>query len=91
MQAEIRENATTHGAWCVIHPLSAEDSAAMTALRPDIAGMKGKLEGTAARGPFNGIMERVVAPGNRRQSAPTRRRPRSRRRLQTPLGRCGHL
>jgi acetyl esterase/lipase len=25
--------------------------------------MKGKLEGTAARGPFNGIMERVAAPG----------------------------
>jgi hypothetical protein len=21
MQAEIRENATPHGAWCVIHPL----------------------------------------------------------------------
>jgi len=24
----------------------------------------GKLEGTAARGPFNGIMERVAAPGS---------------------------
>src|ERR1700728_703452 len=63
MQAEIRENATTHGTWCVIDPLSPEDSAAMTALRSAVAGMKGKLEGTAARGPFNGIMERVVAPG----------------------------
>jgi monoterpene epsilon-lactone hydrolase len=63
MQAEIRENPTTHGAWCVIHPLSPEDSAAMTALRSAVAGMKGKLEGTAARGPFNGIMERVGAPG----------------------------
>jgi epsilon-lactone hydrolase len=63
MQAEIRENATTHGARCLIHPLSPEDSAAMTALRSAVAGMKGKLEGTAARGPFNGIMERVVAPG----------------------------
>lgn len=63
MQAEIRENTTTHGAWCVTHPLSPEDSAAMTALRSVVAGMKGKLEGTPARGPFNGIMERVAAPG----------------------------
>src|ERR1700728_2300873 len=63
MQAEIRENATTHGTWCVIDPLSPEDSAAMTALRSAVAGMKGKLEGTAARGPCNGMMERVVAPG----------------------------
>jgi hypothetical protein len=36
----------------------------MTALRSVVAGMKGKLEGTAARGPFNGIMERVAAPGS---------------------------
>ena len=62
MQAEVRENPTTHGSWCVIHPLSPEDSAAMTALRSAVAGMKGKLEGTAARSPFNGIMERVGAP-----------------------------
>jgi len=62
MQAEIRENTTTQGAWCVIHPLSPEDSAAMTALRSAVAGMKGKLEGTAARGPFDGIMEHVAAP-----------------------------
>jgi monoterpene epsilon-lactone hydrolase len=63
MHAEIRQKATTHGAWCVIHPFSPEDSVAMTALRSAVAGMKGKLEGTAARGPFNGIMERVAAPG----------------------------
>jgi len=63
MQGEIRESTTTQGAWCVVHPLSPEDSAAMTALRSAVAGMKGKLEGTAARGPFNGIMERVAAPG----------------------------
>ena len=63
MQAEIRENTTNQGAWCVTHPLSPEDSAAMTALRSAVAGMKGKLEGTAARGPFNGIMKRVAAPG----------------------------
>lgn len=63
MQAEIRENTAIKESWSVIHPLSPEDSAAMTALRSAVAGMKGKLEGTAARGPFNGIMERVAAPG----------------------------
>jgi epsilon-lactone hydrolase len=63
MQAKIHENTITQGAWCVIHPLSPEDSAAMTALRSAVAGMKGKLEGIAARGPFNGVMERVAAPG----------------------------
>jgi monoterpene epsilon-lactone hydrolase len=64
MQAEIHDNTTKHGPWHVIHPLRLEDSAAMTALRSAVAGMKGKLEGTAARGPFNGIMERVAAPGS---------------------------
>jgi len=65
MQAEIRENTAIKESWSVIHPLSPEDSAAMTALRSAVAGMKGKLEGTAARGPFNGIMENVAAPGSR--------------------------
>jgi epsilon-lactone hydrolase len=63
MQAEFREKVTTHGAWYVTHPCSPEDSVAMTALRSAVAGMKGKLEGTVARGPFNGIMERIAAPG----------------------------
>jgi len=63
MQATIHKNTTTQGTWCVIHPLSPEDHAAMTALRAAVSGMKGMLEGTAARGPFNGIMERVAVPG----------------------------
>jgi len=63
VQAKIYENTTRQGTWSVIHPLSPEDSAAMTGLRAAVSGMKGKLEGTAARGPFNGIMERVPAPG----------------------------
>ena len=62
MQAKIRENTATKESWSVIHPLSPEDSAAMTALRSAVAGMKGKLEGVAARGPFNGIMEHVAPP-----------------------------
>jgi epsilon-lactone hydrolase len=62
MQAEIRENTAVNESWSMIHPLSPEDSAAMTALRSAVAGMKGKLEGVAARGPFNGIMEHVTPP-----------------------------
>jgi len=33
-----------------------------TALRASVAAVKGKLVGTAARGPFDDIMERVAVP-----------------------------
>ena len=62
MQAEIRENTYTKQSWSAIHPLSPEDSAAMAALRSAVAGMKGKLAGVTARGPFNGIMEHSQPP-----------------------------
>ena len=52
MQTEIRENAAIKESWSVIHPLTPEDSVAMTALRSAVVAMKGKLEGVAARGPF---------------------------------------
>jgi monoterpene epsilon-lactone hydrolase len=45
-----------------IHPLSQEDSVAAAALRSVVAPMKGKFEGTAGRGLFNDIMERVAVP-----------------------------
>src|ERR1700728_2290849 len=48
--------------WSFVHPLSSEDAVAMSALRSTVAGTKGKLEGIAARAPFNGIIERVEAP-----------------------------
>jgi len=48
--------------WLAVHPLSQEDSLAATALRASVAAVKGKLAGTAARGPFDGIMERVAVP-----------------------------
>jgi acetyl esterase/lipase len=48
--------------WLAVHPLSQEDSVATTALRASVAAFKGKLAGTAARGPYDDIMERVVAP-----------------------------
>ena len=48
--------------WLAVHPLSQEDALAATALRASVAAVKGKLAGTAARGPFDGIMERVAVP-----------------------------
>src|SRR3989449_4944747 len=48
--------------WLTVHPLSPEDSLGATALRTSVAAFKGKLAGTAARGPFDAVMERVAAP-----------------------------
>ncbi len=48
--------------WLAVHPLSQEDALAATALRASVAPFKGKLAGTAARGPFDAIMEQVAAP-----------------------------
>jgi len=62
MQPNILKDPTAKAPWSVIHPLSEEDSAAVAALRSVVAPMKGKFEGTAGRGPFNDIMERVAVP-----------------------------
>lgn len=48
--------------WLIVHPIAAEDAAAMTAMHAAVAGHKGELRGTAARAPFDGIMEGVAAP-----------------------------
>jgi acetyl esterase/lipase len=48
--------------WLAVHPLSQEDALAATALRASVAAVKGRLAGTAARGPFDGIMEQVAVP-----------------------------
>jgi acetyl esterase/lipase len=48
--------------WLTVHPVSHQDSVAATALRGAVAAFKGKLTGTAARGPFDDVMERVAAP-----------------------------
>jgi len=48
--------------WLVQHPFSAEDQAAMSAMRAIVEPNKGKLEGVAARAPFDAIMERVADP-----------------------------
>ena len=48
----------------VFHPISAEDKTAMAGLRSIAEPNKGRLRGTAARQPFDAIMEHVTAPEN---------------------------
>ena len=48
--------------WLAVHPLSPKDAPGATALRASVAAFKGKLAGTAARGPFDAIMGQVAAP-----------------------------
>jgi monoterpene epsilon-lactone hydrolase len=62
MQPNILKDPAAKAPWSVIHPLSEEDSFAVAALRSVVAPMKGKFEGTAGRGLFNDIMERVAVP-----------------------------
>jgi len=50
--------------WLTVHPLSQRDSDAAMALRASVAPFKGKLAGTAARAPYDDLMERVVAPND---------------------------
>jgi epsilon-lactone hydrolase len=50
--------------WLAVHPLGLEDALAANALRASVAAFKGKLAGTAARGPFDDVMERVAAPAD---------------------------
>jgi len=57
----LREDHST-APWLVHHPFSAEDQAAMVAMRAIVEPNKGKLQGVAARVPFDAIMEHVAAP-----------------------------
>ena len=61
-QQSVLKNLAAKAPWLEVHPLSDEDSVAAVALRSAVAPMKGKLEGTVGRGPFNGVMERVAVP-----------------------------
>ena len=51
-------------AWLTVHSLSQEDSVGARALRASVAAFKGQLAGTAARAPFDDLMERVAAPAD---------------------------
>jgi monoterpene epsilon-lactone hydrolase len=59
MNAALSQNSAT---WSATHPTTAQDQVAMAALRVLVEPLKGKLQGTAARTPFDAIMERVPAP-----------------------------
>jgi monoterpene epsilon-lactone hydrolase len=48
----------------IVHPVSQSDSVAANALRAGVAAFKGKLAGTAARAPFDDVMERVAPPAD---------------------------
>jgi monoterpene epsilon-lactone hydrolase len=58
MNTTIQENRT----WSTTHRISAGDKTAMSAMRVIVEPNKGRLQGTAARVPFDAIMERVAAP-----------------------------
>ena len=62
MPSDFVNNTDVEAAWLAVHPLRQEDSAAVAALRSAVAPMKGKIEGTAGRDPFNGVMEGVAVP-----------------------------
>ena len=62
MQTQMLADTAEKAPWLTVHPLSHADSAAATALRAGVAPFKGKLGGTAARSPFDDVMQRVVAP-----------------------------
>jgi epsilon-lactone hydrolase len=63
MQASTGGNpATQTSAWSVTHSISPKDKAVAAALRAMTEPMKGKLVGTAARQPFDEIIEHVAPP-----------------------------
>ena len=59
MHAPLRNSAVSED-FIYIHPLSPEDAETTRFMREMSASMKGKLQGTEARGPFDAIMERVI-------------------------------
>jgi monoterpene epsilon-lactone hydrolase len=62
MQHQIPSDASAEVPWMSVHPVSQSDAVAATTLRAGVAAFKGKLAGTAARAPFDDVMERVEAP-----------------------------
>jgi epsilon-lactone hydrolase len=47
--------------WSSVHPIAPADAAFMAGLRPMVEPNKGRLQGIAARAPFDGIMAHVTA------------------------------
>lgn len=49
-------------AWSVLHPITPADKTTMIAMRAIVEPNKGRLQGIAAREPYDAIMSRVIAP-----------------------------
>lgn len=64
MATSVERKRSTQRNGAVFHPIIAEDKEAMAALRAIVEPNKGRLRGTAAREPFDAIMERVAVPEN---------------------------
>jgi acetyl esterase/lipase len=64
MQPQMLADDDVKAPWLTVHPVSQQDSVAANGLRGAVAAFKGKLTGTAARGPFDDVMNRVVAPAD---------------------------
>ena len=62
MQTQIPANPATATQWSVTHPISPADKAAVATMRAIVEPQKGRLQGIAARGPFDEIMGHVAAP-----------------------------
>jgi epsilon-lactone hydrolase len=62
VQPQMLDDTAAKPSWLAVHPLSQKDSLGAIALRAAVAPVKGKLQGTAARGPFDDVMERVAVP-----------------------------
>ncbi|GJG89308.1 esterase [Gemmatimonadetes bacterium T265] len=58
---QTHEGTRSAGRWATIHPLTDHDRRARIAMRAEVGPLKGKLQGAAARGPYDGIMSRVPA------------------------------
>jgi acetyl esterase/lipase len=61
-QAQNRISSQKEALPIIFHPATPEDKAAMAAMRAVVEPNKGKLRRAAARGPYDDIMNRVVAP-----------------------------
>jgi monoterpene epsilon-lactone hydrolase len=55
-------NQDTNHSWCITHALTPEDKKAMAGMRAMVEPNKGRMQGITARGPYDGILSRVVAP-----------------------------
>lgn len=62
MMQTLEEKYFPQRAGTVFHPISAEDKTAMAGVRAMVEPNKGRLQGTAARSPFDAIMEYVAVP-----------------------------